>query len=358
VAGSGDELAAGAGDRNRLRASDADRDQVAEVLKTAFAQGRLTMDEFTLRVTQVFASRTYAELDALTADIPATLTKPQPPKPAQEPDPDSKKLIRRGTAADAGAGMLTWYDVLGVLPGATPGQVQSAYQERARLLDPRMLNGAPPKVVKAADAARAAVGEAWHILQDAAARRRYNEQLAAERNGEGLGSDLSTPSVPGGTPSGRHLSAEMVIAALEDLLTPHASSPRRIIVPDLRGLFMRTCLQVIGDLGLHVEMVQLTEHPMPVEGLVVDQSPLPGAEVHRSSTLTVEIWHPPSRSVSSGVLRISCITAPRATSHDNGRGVVTCGGGQAGAGTPSSTITGNTRSVFFSYSEPIPETVR
>ena len=305
MAGSGDELATGTGDRNRLRASDADREQVTEVLKTAFVQGRLTMDEFTLRVTQVFASRTYADLDALTADIPAPLTTAQPPKPAREPDPDGKKPILSATTVGACAGMLTWYDVLGVLPGASPGQVQSAYQERARLLDPRMLNGAPSKVLKAADAARATVGEAWHILQDPAARRRYNEQLAAGRNGGGLGSDLSTPSVPGGTPAGRHLSADMVIAALEDLLTPHPSPARRVILPDLRGLFMRSCMQVIGDLGLHVEMVQLTEHPMPVEGLVVDQSPLPGAEVGRSSTLTVEIWHPPSRSAVSQVLRIS-----------------------------------------------------
>jgi hypothetical protein len=33
-------------------------------------------------------------------------------------------------------------------------------------------------------------------------------------------------------------------------------------------------------------MIQLTEHPLPVEGRMVDQSPLPGAKVHRSSTLT------------------------------------------------------------------------
>ena len=42
MAGSGDELAAAAGDRSRLRASDADREQVVTVLKAAFAQGRLT----------------------------------------------------------------------------------------------------------------------------------------------------------------------------------------------------------------------------------------------------------------------------------------------------------------------------
>jgi len=192
------------------------------------------------------------------------------------------------------AGMLTWYDVLGVLPGASPGQVQSAYQERARLLDPRMLNGASSKVLKAADTARATVDEAWRILQDAAARRRYDEKIGAGRGGAGLDSAPSIPSGPGGAP-GRGVTADMVMAGLADLMTPHPSPARRIIVPDLRGLFARSCLRVTGDLGLHVEMVQLTKHPMPVEGLVVDQSPPPGTKVRRSSTLTVEIWHPPSR---------------------------------------------------------------
>jgi hypothetical protein len=275
-----------------------DREQVIEALKAAFVQGRLGKDEFDQRVGQALAA--YAELDALTADIPAT--RPTAPPAAEEPQVTREALA---TASGGLVGMLTWYDVLGVLPGASPMQVQSAYHERARLLDPRMLNAAPSKVLKAADAARATLGEAWHILQDAAVRRQYDEQLAAGRNGEGLDSALSTPSVPGGTPSGRYVSADMVIAALEDLMTPHPSPPRHVIVPDLRGLFTRSCLQVTGDLGLHVEMVQLTEHPMPVEGLVVDQSPLPGTEVRRSSTLTVEIWHPPSRSVVSRVLRIS-----------------------------------------------------
>jgi hypothetical protein len=44
------------------------------------------------------------------------------------------------------ASVLTWYDVLGVLPGASPGEVHSAYQARTRLLDPQMFSGAPSKV--------------------------------------------------------------------------------------------------------------------------------------------------------------------------------------------------------------------
>jgi hypothetical protein len=44
--------------------------------------------------------------------------------------------------------------------------------------------------------------------------------------------------------------------------------------------------------GLHVEPVRLTEHPMPVEGLVVGQTPAAGDRLHHAGTLTVRLWHP------------------------------------------------------------------
>ena len=56
--------------RGHLRAAQADREQAITVLKTAYAQGRLTKDELEARAGLVFASRTYAELAALTADLP------------------------------------------------------------------------------------------------------------------------------------------------------------------------------------------------------------------------------------------------------------------------------------------------
>jgi hypothetical protein len=62
-------LAAAAG----LRAARADRERVIDLLKAAFVQGRLALDEFDARVGQALASRTYAELAAVTADIPAEL---------------------------------------------------------------------------------------------------------------------------------------------------------------------------------------------------------------------------------------------------------------------------------------------
>jgi hypothetical protein len=71
VTGPGDELAASAADRGYLRVSHAEREQVIGALKAAFVRGRLAKDEFDLRVSQAFASRTYAELAAVTADLPA-----------------------------------------------------------------------------------------------------------------------------------------------------------------------------------------------------------------------------------------------------------------------------------------------
>jgi uncharacterized protein DUF1707 len=74
-----DQMAVAAAGRSRLRASDADREHVIDMLKAAFVNGRVTKDEFDARVGQAFASRTYAELAAVTADIPAGQIADQPP---------------------------------------------------------------------------------------------------------------------------------------------------------------------------------------------------------------------------------------------------------------------------------------
>ena len=73
MAGPENEIAAGTGGRGHLRVSHADREQVIGTLKAAFVQGRLVKDEFDLRVGQALAPRTYAELAALTADLPTGL---------------------------------------------------------------------------------------------------------------------------------------------------------------------------------------------------------------------------------------------------------------------------------------------
>ena len=81
VAGPGNSTAGaeGRGD-GHLRASHADREQVIGTLKAAFVEGRLTEDELDTRAGQVYASRTYAELAEVTADIPTELTGARPPR--------------------------------------------------------------------------------------------------------------------------------------------------------------------------------------------------------------------------------------------------------------------------------------
>ena len=64
-----------------LRASRADRERVIDLLKAAFVQDRLARDEFDARVGQALASGTYAELAAVTADLPAELIGALPRRP-------------------------------------------------------------------------------------------------------------------------------------------------------------------------------------------------------------------------------------------------------------------------------------
>lgn len=51
------------------RASDADRDQVAEVLNSAYAEGRITLEEHQERTQSALEARTFDDLTALTADL-------------------------------------------------------------------------------------------------------------------------------------------------------------------------------------------------------------------------------------------------------------------------------------------------
>jgi hypothetical protein len=55
-----------------MRASDSDRDRVADQLREALAEGRLTADEHAERLDAVYQAKTYAELAPIVADLPAT----------------------------------------------------------------------------------------------------------------------------------------------------------------------------------------------------------------------------------------------------------------------------------------------
>ena len=220
---------------------------------------------------------------------------------------------------------ITWYDVLGVSAGAAGDTVRDAYGQRSRQLRPELLTGAPSAVLQAAERARAAIEAAWLVLSDPGRRRRYDRE-AGVYSGGGLrgtaafggdswvaGSGGSpAPSASGGsvplvfgTELGELLgdgaepaagAALEIFATLSAWTTPlPAAPPRRITVPEVRGLFFRACQDVVTMAGLRLQVDRLTQEPMAVEGLVAGQSPAPGSHVRRLSTLTVQVWHPPRR---------------------------------------------------------------
>ena len=104
IAEPGGERAAAAGGRGHLRVSRTDRERVIELLKDAFVQDRLTQEELDTRVGLALASRTYADLADLTADIPAESAAAGGPaaEPAGSPTRTLAKAARRsGTCAAA-----------------------------------------------------------------------------------------------------------------------------------------------------------------------------------------------------------------------------------------------------------------
>lgn len=93
-----------------LRASDADRDRIADMLREALAEGRLTADEHAERVEGVLAAKTVGELQAFVRDLPAAHERRaapaaapgRPPAGAIPADPDDNVVavfssaVRRG----------------------------------------------------------------------------------------------------------------------------------------------------------------------------------------------------------------------------------------------------------------------
>jgi PASTA domain len=196
------------------------------------------------------------------------------------------------------ARQLTWYDVLDVLPGSSADQVQRAFEVKESLLRPTLISGTPSKVVSAAERARAAITAARDVLTHPASRQRYDDEIGIRRTGGGLTGPDRVPSEDGYVPDfvwyGRSaMVAAAALGAFAEWLTPAPAAHRRIALPDVRGLFVGPCRRLLSGTGLRIEVVRLTQDPMPVEGLIVDQSPPPGARSPRSGTVTVQVWHPP-----------------------------------------------------------------
>ncbi len=72
---------AGAEDSLRLRASDAERNEVTEKLSRHFADGRLDQAEFKTRLDRAMGAVTRGDLDGLFDDLPRLADEPAPPTP-------------------------------------------------------------------------------------------------------------------------------------------------------------------------------------------------------------------------------------------------------------------------------------
>jgi hypothetical protein len=73
------------GEDANLRASDADRAEVADALRAHCAAGRITIEELDERVGKAMTARTYGELRELTTDLPALQSPAVPESVAVEP---------------------------------------------------------------------------------------------------------------------------------------------------------------------------------------------------------------------------------------------------------------------------------
>jgi DUF1707 SHOCT-like domain len=97
----------------QMRASDADRERTAALLREHHAVGRLTAEEFETRIEGVFAARTHGDLDELLADLPA-IDLYQLPSASIRPvsRPVSRPVVRRSDGGQilprSVAGWLTW----------------------------------------------------------------------------------------------------------------------------------------------------------------------------------------------------------------------------------------------------------
>ncbi|AGL14457.1 DUF1707 domain-containing protein [Actinoplanes sp. N902-109] len=89
--------------REDMRAGDADRQAVAETLKTALDEGRLDLHEYDERLQRAYAAKTYGDLDSLTTDLPgvvpaqrAQVRPVDPAAPAAVPDPGVGEMPKPG----------------------------------------------------------------------------------------------------------------------------------------------------------------------------------------------------------------------------------------------------------------------
>jgi hypothetical protein len=93
-----------------MRATDADRDGVHTLLQAAYADGRLTWDEFDARSTSLMEAKTYEQLGALTAD----LRQPVPYRPGTHPSVAPRTNQMAVASLVCGVGQVFFWFLAGV----------------------------------------------------------------------------------------------------------------------------------------------------------------------------------------------------------------------------------------------------
>jgi hypothetical protein len=94
-------------DRPQMRASDADRDRIAAVLRDAHADGRLAQDELLERLGATYEARTYGDLDGLVADLPRP-SRPVAARPMTSPVARPAAAPARRTTGNAALTAAWW----------------------------------------------------------------------------------------------------------------------------------------------------------------------------------------------------------------------------------------------------------
>jgi hypothetical protein len=106
-----------------IRAADVDRDHVAGLLGTAYAEGRLSKDEYDDRLAAAFAARTYGELDRVIGDLPVPALSAQPAPPSAALLPVSKFNGAAQASFAFGLAQLIMLGPLGTIPAIVFGHV-------------------------------------------------------------------------------------------------------------------------------------------------------------------------------------------------------------------------------------------
>jgi hypothetical protein len=127
----------------QIRSSAAEREHTIDVLKTAFAEGRLTHEEYEDRIGLALRPLTYAELAALTSDLPAGQPGSVPPPSGHLAPPESRPVNRTAVASLVCALVLPAVPLLAVLLGLIAhGQIQQRHERGAGLATAGIIIGA------------------------------------------------------------------------------------------------------------------------------------------------------------------------------------------------------------------------